>query len=390
MARLDTRLIHEGEVHPRVGGAVNLPIFQTAMYEYGGEGAPDELMYIRYNNTPNHAVLARKVAALEGAEAAVVTGSGMAAISTALLTVLAPGDHLLAQAELYGGTWGLVMHDLPRLGITVDFIDAGDPASWAAALRPETKAVYVEAITNPLMTVGALDEVAAFARAHGLVSLIDNTFASPVNFRPPTVGFDLSLHSATKYLNGHSDIVAGVVAGRQDLVGAVGETLRHLGGALDPHACFLLHRGLKTLALRVRHQNASAMKLAAFLAGHPHVERVNYPGLPGTASHRNAARLFDGFGGMISFEVAGGAEGAERLMRALRWPIVAPSLGGVESLITRPAATSHAALPPEERRRAGISDGLVRFSVGVEDPDDLIDDFRQALAAVVPAGRMTE
>ena len=232
------------------------------------------------------------------------------------------------------------------------------------------------------MQVCDLDAVTAFAKAHGLVSLIDNTFATPVNFRPTEWGFDLSLHSATKYLNGHSDIVAGVVIGRADLVEKVSKKLKLFGGTLDPHACFLLHRGLKTLALRVRHQNESASRIAPFLDAHPLVDTVNYPGLATHAQHALARRLFDGFGGMLSLEVQGGQEGAERFMQKLTVPILAPSLGGVESLATRPAATSHVDLTPEERQRLGVTDSLIRVSVGIEATDDLIADFEQALAAL--------
>ena len=377
---IDTQLIHTGEPKPRIGGAVSMPIFQSAMFEDGD----DELRYIRYNNTPNQNVLGEKLAALEGAEAALVTGSGMAAISTALLTVLKPGDHLLAQSNLYGGTHSFVTHQLPELGIAVDFIDADAPETWQALLRPTTRAVYVESITNPLMQVCDLDAITAFAQANGLVSLIDNTFATPVNYRPPERGFDLSLHSATKYLNGHSDIVAGVIVGRGDLVKKAWKKLKHFGGSLDPHACFLLHRGLKTLALRVRHQNESALRLARFLETHPMTNTVNYPGLTSHAQHARAQALFDGFGGMLSLEVQGGQDGAERFMNHLTIPILAPSLGGVESLATRPAISSHADLTPEERKAVGISDGLIRISVGIEDPDDLIADFAQALEATEP------
>jgi cystathionine beta-lyase/cystathionine gamma-synthase len=228
-----------------------------------------------------------------------------------------------------------------------------------------------------------LRAVVAFARAHGLVSVIDNTFASPVNFRPAERGFDLSIHSATKYLNGHSDIVAGAVIGRARLVETITHKLNHLGGSLDAHAAFLLHRGLKTLALRVRHQNASALELARFLEAHPAVRAVNYPGLPGHPGHALALELLDGTGGMLSFELRGGVAAAELLFRTLRLPISAPSLGGVETLITRPATTSHAGLRPEERERIGIRDGLIRVSVGIEATEDLIDDFGRALDAAV-------
>jgi cystathionine beta-lyase/cystathionine gamma-synthase len=382
---LDTLLIHHGEPRPRIAGAVSMPIFQTAMFEHGGPGDADEVRYIRYGNTPNQLAVQEKLATLESAEAALVTASGMAAITTALLAVLRPGDHLLAQDGLYGGTHGFVTRTLQEFDIAVDFIDAERPDTWAAKLQPRTRAVYAETITNPLMQVGDLEAVAAFAQAHGLVSMIDNTFASPINFRPAEVGFDLSLHSATKYLNGHSDIVAGAVIGRADLVERTLGRLKHLGGTLDPHACYLLHRGLKTLALRVRHQNESALRLARFLAAHPAVTHVNYPGLESHAQHARARRLFDGFGGMLSFEVAGGLAAARQFIARLTVPIIAPSLGGVETLVTRPATTSHVGLTPEERRRMGVTDSLLRVSVGIEAADDLLADFAQALDVLEPA-----
>jgi cystathionine beta-lyase/cystathionine gamma-synthase len=376
---MDTQVVHAGEPNPRIGGAVAIPIFQSAMYV--DEGDPDyhDIRYIRLNNTPNHEAVAGKLAALEGGEAALVTASGMAAITTSLLSVLSSGDHLLVQNCLYGGTHGFVTRDLPALGIEHDVIDASDPASWASKLRGSTRAVYVETITNPLMEVGALTEVAAFARQHGLVSFIDNTFASPVNFRPLEHGYDLVLHSGTKYLNGHSDIVAGGVVGSVERLTTIKRKLDHLGGSLDPHACFLLHRGMKTLALRVARQNETAGELARFLHGHDHVERVHYPGLPGHPSHERAKALLDGMGGMLSFELSGGLGATDVFMRALTIPVVAPSLGGVESLVTRPAASSHRGMSPDERRRAGISDSLIRMSVGIESVDDLIADLDAAL-----------
>jgi cystathionine beta-lyase/cystathionine gamma-synthase len=376
-----TKLIHAGEPEPRVSGAVVMPIFQSATFEYSGQTGDHDLTYIRLNNTPNHLALHRKLAALENGEAALVTSSGMAAIATSLLTVLASGDHFLAQDSLYGGTHDLITKDLPSFGITVDFIDADDPGSWKAKLRPTTKAIYVETMTNPLLHVADLDAVAAFARAHGLVSLIDNTFASPLNFRPLERGFDLSLHSCTKYLNGHSDLVAGAVIGRSPLVAAITRRLNHLGGSLDPHACFLLHRGIKTLVVRLTYQNASALRLAEFLERHPAVERVNYPGLVSHPRHQRAHVLLSGYGGVLSFELAGGVDAADHFIARTTLPISAPSLGGVETLITRPATTSHAGLAPEVRRRLGISDRLIRLSVGLEAAEDLLDDLGHALEA---------
>jgi cystathionine beta-lyase/cystathionine gamma-synthase len=377
--RIETQLIHAGELKPRIEGAVSMPIFQSSTYEYAGQSSYHDLKYIRLNNTPNHRVLHAKLAALEGAESALVTASGMAAVSTTLLTVLRTGDHLLAQQCLYGGTYDFVTRDFPSLGLHVDFIDADAPGTWQEKLRPETRAIYVETMTNPLLQVGDLEAVVAFARRHRLVSIIDNTFASPVNFRPPEHGFDLSIHSGTKYLNGHDDIVAGAVIGRSPLIEEITRKLGHFGGSLDPHAAFLLHRGMKTLAVRVTQQSRSALEIARFLARHPAVARVNYPGLETHARHARANALFDGFGGMLSFELAGGLEAAERMLARLELPISAPSLGGVETLITRPATTSHSGLAPEDRAKLGISDGLVRLSVGIEATEDLVADLGQAL-----------
>ena len=247
-------------------------------------------------------------------------------------------------------------------------------------MRPTTRVFYVEAITNPLLEVIALEEVVAFARAHGLVSVIDATMATPINFRPIAHGYDLVLHSATKYLNGHSDLVAGVVAGSAERVGVAKRLLDHLGGVLDAHACFLLHRGLKTLALRVRHQNDSALALARFLAAHGRVADVRYPGLETHPGHARARRLFSGFGGMVSFRPKGGTAAAERFVDRVTLAINGPSLGGPESLVTRPAVTSHGGLSAEERARAGIDDDLVRVSVGLEAVEDLCEDFDRALA----------
>lgn len=378
---LNTTLVHAGDPNPRIAGAVVTPVFQSSTYLYGGDGGGDTVRYIRYNNTPNHDALNAKIAALERADAAAVTASGMAAISTALLSVLASGDHLLAQASLYGGTYSFITDVLPSLGVETSFIDAHDPSSWETALRRNTRAVYVETVTNPLQRVPALDEIARFAARHGLVSLVDNTFATPINFRPAEHGFDLSLHSATKYLNGHDDIVAGAVAGRAGVMDRVRSRLTRFGGSLDPHACFLLARGVKTLALRFERQSATAAALAKHFEGHPAVTRVHYPGLASHADHARASSLLGGFGAMLAIEVADGGDAAKRLLRALRIATVAPSLGGVETLVSRPVETSHAGVDPAQREAMGITDALVRISVGIEDLEDLVGDFESGLAA---------
>ena len=377
--RIETKLVHAGEPLPRILGAVEMPIFQSATFEYGGEGSYHDVRYLRTNNTPSQLALQAKIAALENAPASLVTASGMAAISTTLLTVLSAGDRLLAQSCLYGGTHDLMNRDFATLGLAVDFIDADRRESWQAQLRPTTRAIYVEAMTNPLLQVADLEAVVEFARAHGLISIIDNTFASPVNFRPIEAGFDLSIHSATKYLNGHADIVAGVVSGGAELIERIRHKANHLGGSLDPHAAFLLSRGLKTLALRVRYQNESTLRIARFLEGHRAVECVHYAGLESHPRHARARSLFAGFGGVLSFELKGPASRADEFAARVRLPIVAPSLGGVHTLLTRPATTSHAGLAPEERARLGIGDGLLRLSVGIESTEDLLEDLERAL-----------
>lgn len=374
-----TEAIHAGAIHPRIRGAVTTPIFQSSTYEYHGEEYHN-VGYMRLSNSPNHLVLADRIAVLEGTETALATASGMASISAILFTLLSSGDHILVQDCLYGGTNTLLHHHFPRLNISHTPLDPQDPGTWEAQVQPNTKAVYVETLTNPLVQVADLEAIATFAKEKGLVSIIDNTFASPVNFRPAEVGFDLVLESATKYMNGHTDIIAGVVAGSREMVWEIKLTLDHLGGVLDTHTCYLLERGLKTLPVRVREQNASALRIASFLEGHPMVSRVNYPGLRSHAQHQRAARLFDGFGGMLSFELEGGVSEAEAFLGKLTIPTHAASLGGVESLAVRPAVATHGGLSPEERARSGISDTLIRFSVGLEDVEDLIQDLDQALA----------
>jgi cystathionine beta-lyase/cystathionine gamma-synthase len=376
---LETKLIHAGEPHPRIEGAVSIPIFQSATFEYGDQADYHSLKYIRLNNTPNHTALHEKLAALENAEAALVASSGMAAITTTLLSLLSAGDHLLIQESLYGGTHDFVTKDFATFGITYDFIDADNPESWKRQVRKNTKAIYVEAMANPLLGLPDIKAVVDFAKSNGLVSLIDNTFPSPVNFRPAEWGFDLSLHSCTKYLNGHSDIVAGAIIGRRELVNKIKHRLDRLGGTLDPHAAFLLHRGMKTLAVRMRQHNESALQIARFLQKHPAVEKVYYPGLESHPRHGRARELFNGFSGMISFEVKGDVDAAQRFMSRTRLPINAPSLGGVETLMTRPSRTSHSGMSAADRQRLGISDRLIRLSVGIEATEDLIQDFGQAL-----------
>lgn len=380
---VDTNAVHAGAPEPGIEGAVIAPVFQSANYLMTDESTYEAVRYIRLSNSPNHLLLQARLAVLENGEAAVVAGSGMAAISAAILACVGQGDHILAQKTLYGGTQSFLDEDAPRFGIATSAIDIADPQgteAWAAHLRPETKLIYVESISNPLMEVGDLEGIVAFARQHDLVTVIDNTFATPVHFRPLEIGIDLVVHSATKYLNGHSDIVAGAVIGSKELVGKVRHLLLHLGGALDPHACFLLERGLKTLPIRVRRQAETAQRLAETLSRSPEVRRVHYPGLAADPGHRFASRLFSGYGGMLSFHL-GDAARAESFLERLRIPLHAASLGGVESLVVRPSRSTHLGQSKEDRQRLGITDELVRLSVGIEDPDELEADLVQALEA---------
>ena len=379
---IETLLIHAGEEDKKYAGAVVLPVFQSATFAYSGENTYHDQKYIRLNNTPSHKAAQEKLARIAGGEDAVVTASGMAAITTALLTVLKKGDHLLAQNCLYGGTQSFLAHNIASFGIDVDFLPGNEPGVWEKRLRPETRAIYIETMSNPLLEVAVLSSAVTFARSPRLISMIDNTFASPVNFRPLDMGFDLSVHSCTKYLNGHSDIVAGCVIGKRDLITRITHRLNLMGGCLDPHACFLLLRGMKTLVLRVEKQNENAQALASFLEAHPAVERVNYPGLASHPQHSRAKSLFKGYGGVLSFEMAGDYRVADEVISRLKLPVSAPSLGGVETLITRPVQTSHAELSAGEREAAGISERLIRVAVGIEAAADLCADFEQAMKGV--------
>ena len=380
---LDTNAVHAGAPEPAIEGAVIAPIFQSANYEMADEGTYDAVRYIRLSNSPNHLLLQARLAVLESGEAALVTGSGMSAITAAILAFVGKDEHLLAQRTLYGGTQSFLDEDAPRFGIETSVIDIADPRgaeAWQEQLRPNTKLVYVESISNPLMEVGDLEAVVAFAQQHDLITVIDNTFATPVNFRPLEIGIDLVVHSATKYLNGHSDIVAGAVTGSEEKVARVRHLLLHVGGALDPHACFLLERGLKPMPLRVRRQCETALRLAQTLSRRPGVRRVNYPGLESDPGHVFAKRLFTGFGGMLSLYLED-AQRVETFLDRLRIPLHAASLGGVETLVVQPSRSTHLGQSEEDRQRLGITDELVRISVGIEDPDELEADLLQALEA---------
>jgi cystathionine beta-lyase/cystathionine gamma-synthase len=380
-AHLETRLVHTGSDAEQFGGAKVTPIVRSTVFTSRDDETYSEMRYPRLSTLPGQADVAAVTASIESGEAALVTTSGMAAITTTLLALLSGGGHLLAQRPLYGATQHFAARELEQLGANSSSIDPRAPESWAAALGPRTRAIYVEAIGNPLLDVVDHRRVVAFAREHGLLSIIDNTFATPINFRPLELGFDLVVHSATKYLNGHSDLCAGVIVSSARHIATIKPWLDVLGGAADPETCFLLRRGLRTLSLRVERQNQNALELSHFLVRQPGVRTVLYPGLDSHPDHAVARALFSGFGGMIACELDGDAEAAQRFARALRVATFSASLGGTETLVTIPARSSHAGLSAEERRASGISDALVRISVGIEHIDDLCADFEQAIRA---------
>jgi methionine-gamma-lyase len=333
--------------------------------------------YTRYGN-PTLAIAEAKLAALEGAEAAIVTASGMAAISSALLAMLQSGDELIATRQLYGGAYRLLRDVLPSWGIRVHYVEP-DLEGVDRLVNERTRALYVETPTNPTLMVVDLRKAAAIGKRHDIVTLVDNTFASPVLQKPISLGIDLVAHSATKYLGGHSDLIAGVVAGPSKWIAKVRERVIYLGGSMDPGAAYLLIRGLKTLEIRVLRQCATAMAVARYLERHPKVARVHYPGLASHPSHRLARRQMSGFGGMLAFELKGGLAAARRFCDRARIFLLAASLGGVESLFVLPEYTSHYKMSAQELAAAGIGPGTVRVSMGLEDPADLIADLKQAL-----------
>jgi methionine-gamma-lyase len=384
--RTATRAIHSGEVKHGVDAPVTTPITRTSTFAFSStaemkrwaEGRSKAYIYTRYGN-PTLAVAEEKIAALEGAEAAVVTASGMAAISSALLSVLKSGDEVIATRQLYGGSYRLQRDILPRLGIRVQYVE-NDLAGIERLVNKNTRALYTETPTNPTLRLVDLRKAAAFARRHGLVSIVDNTFASPVLQQPLALGFDMTVHSATKYLGGHSDLIAGAVAGSKKLMAGVRQMVIYMGGSMDPEVGFLLIRGIKTLELRIERQCKNAMAVARFLEKHPKVARVHYPGLKSHPDHALAKKQMSGFGSMLAFDMKGGISAARRVCDRVRIFLLAASLGGVESLVVLPLYTSHYKMSAKELAGAGVSPGTIRVSIGLEDPRDLIDDLRQALA----------
>ncbi len=374
-----TRAVHgDPEVRPDWSPVVT-PLYQSSTFT-NPIGSTQEVLYTRYGNNPNQVVIAKRLALLEGAEAAIFLGSGMGAIALAHLAVLRPGDHLLSSEWIYGGVRRLFAEEFGRFGINVTFVRPLESRTWKRALTKNTRAIFLETPTNPLLRVLDLEPIATLCKTEGLALLVDSTFATPLNFRPLEHGADVVIHSGTKYLNGHSDVIAGAVVGTESVIEEVRKLLQVWGQALDPMAAWLIDRGMKTLAVRVERHNRTGLALAAWCARQPQFAAVHYPGLPGHPDHDVAKRILNGFGGMLGVELKGGARAAERFLRGLTIAAHAPSLGGVETLVSEPRLTSHAALGPEERARAGIPDGFLRFSIGLEDADDLIADIAQALA----------
>jgi methionine-gamma-lyase len=381
-----TRAIHEGEVKHGLDAPVATPVFRTSNFTFSGtaemkrwaEGRSKAYIYTRYGN-PTLSVAEAKLAALEGGEAALVTASGMAAISSSLLANLQAGDEVIATVQLYGGSYRLMRDIFPRMGIRVHHVE-GNLDAVERLVTPRTRILYTESPTNPTLRLVNLRKAVALARRYKLLSYVDNTFATPVLQKPLGMGFDVVVHSATKYLAGHSDLIAGAVASSRKIIDRVRTMVIYLGGSMDPDVAFLLIRGMKTLEVRVRRQAATAMAVAKFLARHPKVAHVHYPGLASHPDHRLAKRQMDGFGSMLAFDLKGGLPAARRFCDRVRVFLLAASLGGVESLVVLPIYTSHYKMSLKELQAAGVSPGTVRVSVGLEDPADLIADLKQALA----------
>jgi len=373
--RKETQCVHAGKYRDQATRGTNTPIFTSSAFEYLDR---EETLYPRYYNTPNQDAVVRKVCALEGAESGIVFSSGMAAISTTVLSLAQCGEHVVMLDELYGGTHAFATDTFDRFGIRYSFA-ATDADSVIRAVLPETKVIVIESPTNPLLGTLDIRQVAEFARSRGIATVIDNTFASPVNQNPIGFGIDVVVHSGTKYLGGHSDLCCGIALTSAALTERIRRMARHLGGSLNAITCYLLERSLKTLVLRVEKQSANALRIAEFLAAHSAVRKVNYPGLPGFKGHSIARSQMSGFGGMLSFELNGDSGFPTPFLRCLKLITPAVSLGGVETLICCPAQTSHSKISAEERRRIGINDSLLRLSVGIEDADDLIEDLDKAL-----------
>ena len=377
-ADLATLAVHAGNDDREVDAPVVHPLVQSVNFiqEFGsGSG----LRYPRYGNAPNAEVVQRRVAALEGAEAAVLLASGMGAVACALLALLRPGDHLIASSRIYGGVTALLTKEFVSLGIGVTQVDPMETRAWRKKLKKETRAIFLETPINPSCRVIDLRPVSYVTQEEGIALVVDSTFASPINLRPLEHGADVVVHSATKYLNGHHDVLGGIVCGTTSYIEEVRQKMMLWGQAPDPFAAWLLDRGLKTLDVRVRRHNENALKIAEWGVQQKEIRAVHYPGLPTHPDHDVAKAMLDGFGGMMAIELAGGARAADKFVRKLKLIRHAPSLGGADSLVSEPRYTSHAHLSAEARANAGIPDGFLRLSIGIESAKDLIKDIEQAL-----------
>lgn len=374
-----TRAVH-GDPETRPDWApVVLPLYQSTTFT-NPLGSTQEVIYTRYGNNPNHVAIAKRLALLEGGEAALFVGSGMGAVALTHLAVLRPGDHLLSSEWVYGGVHQLFSQEFGRFGIEVTFVNPLEPRTWKRALKKNTRAIFVETPTNPLLRVIDIEPIATLCQTEGLALVVDSTFATPLNFRPLEHGADVVIHSATKYLGGHSDLIGGAITtDRDDLHQQLAFVQNAVGAVPGPLDAWLVLRGLKTLAVRMREHERNATMVAEFLARHPRVTRVLYPGLPDYPQRELARRQMSGFGGMLSFELAGGLDAAQAVVERTRLFTLAESLGGVESLIELPAAMTHASIPAAVRQARGVADSLIRLSVGIEEATDLIRDLDQAL-----------
>lgn len=377
---VNTICIHTGELQDKEFQGAISPLYMSTSYAFDDV---EQKRYPRYFNTPNQEALCKKIAALEHAEDALIFGSGMAAISTAVMAFLEAGDHIILQNLLYGGTYNLIVRQFEKYGISYSFTESLEPADFEKLVRPNTKVIYIETPSNPMLTITDMQAVANIAKRHQLVSMIDNTFASPVNQNPIDFGIDVVIHSATKYMGGHSDICAGAVAGTSAHIQRIHGLAISLGGSLSDYTVWLLERSLKTMGIRVQRQNDNAMHLAQWLDDNELIKRVYYPGLEHHPGNELAKKQMRGFGGMISFELDAGID-AISFRKSLKLIKSTMSLAGVESTVLTPAETSHYLIPDEERRKQGITDNLIRFSVGIEDSEDLVHDIEQALQKVRP------
>jgi len=384
--RQETEAVRAGRKLHKKDGPLTTPIYQTSTFEVTDNQeqlrvTPTDHFYTRYGN-PTHTVVQDAIAELEGTDAALVFSSGMAAITTSILALVKVGDHIVAQRDIYGGVTKFLSQWLPKMGVETTFVDTNNLDQHERAIRPNTRLLHVESPTNPMVRVVDLEKIVALARKHNLVTTIDSTFSTPINCRPAEWGIDLVLHSGTKYFGGHADLICGIATGRRELIDEIHHLRTTLGCCMDPHAAFLLLRGLKTLAVRVERQNQSALRIAEFLSKHPKVARVHYPMLKTHPDYSLASKQMAGAGGVLSFEVQGSGADACRVAEALNLFTLAPSLGGVESLISIPVLTSHAMIAPELRRKMGVTEQMLRLSVGIENVDDLIADLENGLAVL--------